>query len=121
MQKTIKNWLKSMPWLVRTVRTIKNPTNIFSPNYGNIDEAELAVYNAIKNDIKIIFDVGARLNTDYINNSEGDNTKTFYLFEPNPNFYKKLCKRIKAITTSGRVMPRVVVTNCGLGEKKRHT
>ena len=99
MKTTIKNVLKAIPWLVCIVRFLRNVKNSFSSPYGAIDEAELAVFNAIKNDIGVVFDVGARLNTDYISNSVGGGKSlTFWLFEPNPSYCKKLCERVDAIT-----------------------
>lgn len=114
----IKNTLKTIPQLVHAVRFIIKVKNSFSSPYGAIDEAELAIFNAIRNDIEVVFDVGARLNTDYLGNSTGGGAPlVFYLFEPNPSFYKGLCERVDVISASASPDARVVVTNSGLGDK----
>lgn len=110
---SLKKYLKKIPFLVFAVRFVKKSINSLRQNYSGIDEAELAIFNAIKNDVEIVFDVGARLNTDYIDNSSGTNIK-FYLFEPNPAYYKKLCKRVLNTAKSSKVE----ILNFGLGDKQ---
>ena len=71
MKTKTRERLKTIPGLVNAVRFFRYARNFYSSPYGAIDEAELAIFNAIKNDIKVVFDVGARLNTDYLGNSIG--------------------------------------------------
>lgn len=118
MKTKTRERLKTIPGLVNAVRFFRYARNFYSSPYGAIDEAELAIFNAIKNDIKVVFDVGARLNTDYLGNSIGVGApQTFYLFEPNPIYYKTLCEHVDVLANSARAKPQVVVVNLGLGDK----
>ena len=109
----MRETLKKIPVLVFAVRAGRKIMNALRHSHGGIDEAELRIFNAIKSDIKTVFDVGARLNTDYVDNSPGADIK-FYLFEPNPNYFKKLCERVQ-----GRAGKSVEVLNYGLGQKRQ--
>ena len=55
-----------------------------------INKEELEFYNSIKEECKIIFDVGCREDTNYIENSKN---KIFHLFEPNLFFIPTVNKR----------------------------
>ena len=57
-----------------------------------IPTEELEVFKALKN-IKVVFDVGARVDIDYLNIFP---KATHHLFEPNPEFFKELKEKEKA-------------------------
>ena len=72
-----------------------------------IPEKELELFKQLK-DLKVIFDVGAREDTDYLDlwpDSE------HHLFEPNPEFFEIL--KVKVLDTKN-----VFLNNFGLGDKK---
>ena len=52
-------------------------------------QGELEFFSAIYKYCSVIVDVGARFDTDYIEISKGNNI-SYYLFEANPFFYKRL-------------------------------
>ena len=55
-----------------------------------IPTEELEVFKALKN-IKVVFDVGARVDIDYLNIFP---KATHHLFEPNPEFFKELKEKV---------------------------
>jgi len=71
-----------------------------------LNKEEIEFYNKIKNNCKIIFDVGCRDDIEYIENSKN---KIFHLFEPNPIFYIKCQEKITQITNI------IYLRNFGLG------
>lgn len=100
----MKKFLKSLRFLDVLVYRVRHYINYyFKESYGDLSNGELLLFNAIKNDIRNLFDVGARYNTNYLEESKGLNIE-LYLFEPNPRFFSKLCNRIDKI-----VHPRLAV------------
>ena len=76
-------------------------------SYSPIPKEELDLARQLQ-DIEVVFDVGARDDTDYLEiwpNAE------FHLFEPNPLFYSILQAKIEGI-------PNVFVNAFGLGDKE---
>lgn len=70
-----------------------------------IPKEELEVFKGLK-DIKVVFDVGCRTDTDYYDlrpNLE------YHLFEPNPEFYKQI-----------KIKPNTIINNFGLGDKEEY-
>jgi FkbM family methyltransferase len=55
---------------------------------------ELNLFIKIFSQCKVIVDVGARYDVNYLSISQGNNMK-YYLFEPNPKFFKKLVTNLK--------------------------
>lgn len=53
--------------------------------YNNFPKTEIEFFNLIKENVKVIFDVGSRDDIDYIRNSY-DCSREFHLFEPVPEF-----------------------------------
>ena len=72
-----------------------------------IPTEELEVFKALKN-IKVVFDVGARVDIDYLNILP---KATFHLFEPNPEFFKELKEKVGD-------RKNVYLNNYGLGDKE---
>lgn len=73
-----------------------------------ITQSEIEFYQILDEHIEIIFDVGCREDTDYLDISAG---KEFHLFEPNPDFYKRCEKKIDYSKNS------VFLNKFGLGKK----
>jgi FkbM family methyltransferase len=59
-------------------------------------EGELDLFKAIYKQCRIIIDVGARFDVDYIKISHGNGIE-YFLFEANPKFYKKLINNLKGL------------------------
>jgi len=74
-------------------------------------EGELEIFRKIYTECKVIFDVGARYDIDYIEISKGSNIK-YVLFEINPKFFKKLTKKVLKIPGED-----VTLENIGVAEK----
>lgn len=55
---------------------------------------ELNVFSKIYSQIKVIVDIGARYDVDYLLISQGNNIK-YFLFEANPKFFRKLNDNLK--------------------------
>lgn len=77
--------------------------------HTRIPEKEIELFKQLK-DLKVIFDVGARTDTDY---SEIWPESEHHLFEPHPEFFLELMKK-----TWGR--RKVFPNNFGLGEKNEN-
>lgn len=75
-----------------------------------IPEAELRVLKKLP-DLKVIFDVGARVDVDYIKMFP---KAEFHLFEPNPEFFQELMK----LATDSKFIKsaKVNLSNFGLGD-----
>lgn len=75
-------------------------------SYSPIPKEELDLFKQLK-DLKVIFDVGARDDADYL---EIWPDSEHHLFEPNPGFFEELLKKT-------RDRDNVFVNNFGLGDK----
>lgn len=76
-------------------------------NQTPLPKEELELFKQLK-DLKVIFDIGARIDTDYI---ELWPEAEHHLFEPNPEFF-----RVLEVKAEGK--PNVFVNNFGLGDKE---
>lgn len=74
---------------------------------ATLSEPELEEFRKLQ-DIKVVFDVGARDNIDYI---EVNPKATYHLFEPNPVLFAELKRKV------GK-RKRVFLNNFGLGDKE---
>mgnify|MGYP001593197977 CR=1 FL=1 len=74
-----------------------------------IPKEEIDLFKQLK-DLKVIFDVGARTDTDYL---EIWPDSEHHLFEPNPEFAQILREKIKS-------KPNVFVNEFGLGDKREN-
>ena len=72
-----------------------------------LPKEELELFKQL-NDLKVIFDVGAREDTEYL---ELWPESEHHLFEPNPIFFKELESKVKD-------KPNVFANNIGLGDKE---
>lgn len=61
-----------------------------SETWGTISSHELTLFRELK-DIEVVFDIGARENTDYLTIKPH---ATYHLFEPNPVFFEYLKKEV---------------------------
>ena len=91
--KRLKARLKKYPLIVSYVRSLKRIKSKIFYNAPKMLEGEIAVFKAIFSDCEVIFDVGARFDTEYLEISKG-NRKKYHLFEINPKFFNKLHKKI---------------------------
>jgi FkbM family methyltransferase len=71
--------------ILRVLRRNKNPSML---------AGELNLFTKIFSQCKVIVDVGARYDVDYLTISQGYNIK-YYLFEPNPKFFRKLVANLR--------------------------
>lgn len=71
-----------------------------------IPKAELELFSELKN-LKVIFDVGARVDVDYLTIRPD---AEYHLFEPNPIFFMDLYEKVKD-------KPNVIANNFGLGDR----
>src|SRR3990167_11074472 len=94
------------PFCNNTVNVIF-PNNIKTMNQSLIPKEELDLFKQLK-DLKVIFDVGARTDTDYL---ELWPEAEHHLFEPNPEFFQELEAKVKD-------KPNVFANNFGLGDKE---
>jgi FkbM family methyltransferase len=85
-------------------------TRIMKKKHSSMLKGELKLFKAIYGQCKTIVDVGARYDVDYVTISK-DNGIAYYLFEANPNFYKKLLKNIKKFDEN------IIAENLAIGEK----
>lgn len=67
-------------------------------------------FDKIKNDCKVIFDVGARDDVNYLKDSDN---KEFHLFEPNSKFYDNLLNNLKPYLS----LHNVISNNFGIGSE----
>ena len=80
-----------------------------------INVGEQDFYKEIKDNCEVIFDVGCREDTYYLENSEH---KIFYLFEPNPISYNKCFDRINYLVDNKILHDQKIhLFNYGLGNK----
>jgi beta-1,4-mannosyl-glycoprotein beta-1,4-N-acetylglucosaminyltransferase len=75
-------------------------------------QGELEFFSVIYKKCKVIVDVGARFDTDYIDISKNNNI-VYYLFEANPYFYKKLKNNIS------KYKELIVAENVAVGDYDR--
>lgn len=73
-------------------------------------QGELNLFNAIYMQCRTIVDVGTRYDVDYVNISQG-NKITYFLFEANPKFYKRLISNLKPFKES------IYSENLAIGER----
>mgnify|MGYP001562264636 FL=1 len=76
-----------------------------------IPKEELELFKQLK-DLKVIFDVGVRTDTDYL---EIWPDSQHHLFEPNPEFFDELLKKIGAMGNKANI----AISKYGLGEKNQ--
>jgi len=80
-----------------------------------INTGEKTFYETIKDNCKVIFDVGCREDTYYSENSEN---KIFYLFEPNPTSYINCKNKIDNLVDNKTIKTnKIHLFNYGLGNK----
>ena len=86
----------------------------FSP----FNSIEIEFFNKIKEDIKIVFDIGSRDDIDYIKNSY-DKSREFHLFEPDPKFIFNCHKQIEQLEDiSDDIDNEIYFNTFGLGEQE---
>jgi len=80
-----------------------------------INVGEQDFYKKIKDNCEVIFDIGCREDTFYLQSSEH---KIFYLFEPNPISYNKCFDRINYLVDNKIIHDQKIhLLNFGLGNK----
>ena len=88
----------------KTILVIKT---VSSMEHTPLPKEELDLFKQLK-DLKVIFDVGARTDIEYINLCPDSE---HHLFEPNPEFAKELREKIKDKSN-------VIINEFGLGDKE---
>lgn len=78
-----------------------------------MSQGELHIFKAILDKVKIIVDVGARYDIDYVQISRYMDLQ-YYLFEANPKFFKKL---LLNLDKHGLLNSKVIAENLAVGEK----
>ena len=89
-------------------RLLKNYFTLFK-RHPNMNEEELRLFRELYKDFKIVIDVGARYDIDYIKISSGNNIR-YFLFEANPSFYYKLKQKLLTYQSE-----KIVVENIAIG------
>lgn len=114
---TLKQIIKSNSFLSKTIvpayRFMHNFLRIVSrgmKKHPNMLKGELSLFKAIYGQCKTIVDVGSRYDVDYVSISKG-NGISYYLFEANPNFHKKLLVNLKKFDE------KIIAENLAVGEK----
>lgn len=78
---------------------------------------EVDFFNLIKDDIKVVFDIGSRDDIDYIRNSY-DKSREFHLFEPDPKFLFECQRQIEQLEATQDVENSIYLNSFGLGAKE---
>ena len=78
--------------------------------YPKIRNGEIEFFPLIAEEINVLVDVGARFDTDYVQLSTGRDIK-YYLFEANPNYFKRLTKNLRGYSDS------IYAFNLAVGER----
>jgi len=84
--------------------------------YDNFPKTEIEFFNIIKNDVKIVFDIGARDDIDYIKNSY-DSSREFHLFEPVPEFILNCKEQIENLSPSDDINNEIHLNPFGIGSE----
>ena len=77
-------------------------------------KGELHLFHMIYIQCKIIVDIGARFDIDYVLISQGNGIR-YFIFEPNPKFYKKLISKLKPFKED------IIPENLAIGERNGFT
>ncbi len=86
--------------------------------FSKFPAIEVEFFNKIKEDIKIVFDIGSRDDIDYIKNSY-DKSREFHLFEPDPKFILNCHKQIEQLEDTSDDVDNLININCfGLGAEE---
>lgn len=75
-----------------------------------ISSKEIEYYKKIRDNCRIVFDIGCREDIHYIELSEN---KIFHLFEPNPEYHANIAEKIKNINNN-----KIYLNNFGLGNSR---
>lgn len=110
----LKYYLKNYPKLFYLIKKINRKFISFS-NFiypTRIFESERLLFKKIYPHCKIVFDVGARFDVDYIEISKGNQIE-YHLFEINPFFFEKLKKKLSLFNNT----ERIIANNIGIGDR----
>lgn len=110
----LKYYLKNYPLLFYLIKKINRKFISFS-NFiypTRIFESERLLFKKIYPHCKIVFDVGARFDVDYIEISKGNQIE-YHLFEINPVFFEKLKKKLSLFNNT----ERIIANNIGIGDR----
>lgn len=112
----IKKIIKKQPFLKEYLtppyRFLKNIPRLFGYyNAPKMLEGELNLFRSICSDFKLIIDVGARFDVNYVELSQGMGIK-YFLFEANPKFYARLLDNLKGYEED------INVENLAIGERE---
>lgn len=116
---SIKIHVKRSPYLLRLAKPVYKFFVNQSRKLGlyrapRMLQGELNFFSAIYKQCKVVVDVGARYDTDYIEIS-GGNGIDYYLFEINPKFYARLNKNLRKFNEN------VYAENVAVGERDGFT
>jgi len=110
----LKYYLKNYPKLFYLIKKINRKfisfSNFIYPTH--IFESERLLFKKIYPHCKIVFDVGARFDVDYIEISKGNQIE-YHLFEINPLFFEKLKKKLSLFNNT----ERIIANNIGIGDR----
>lgn len=92
----LKSYIKSKPIIYfillkvyKFLQTFPNKIKRGFRKHPHMLKGEIKLFKAIYSECKIIVDVGARYDTDYIDISKNNGIE-YYLFEANPNYFNLL-------------------------------
>jgi hypothetical protein len=85
--------------------------------YYGFSSTEVNFFNKIKSEIDVMFDIGSRDDTDYLENSL-DKSRSFHVFEPDPNFLISCQKQIEKLDAPEGIENEVYLNNFGLGSQE---
>ena len=115
----IKSYIKSKPLIYYTILKtliffLSFPIKIKRGfrKHPNMLKGEIKLFKEIYSECKIIVDVGARYDTDYIDISK-KNDKEYYLFEANPNYFNLLKQK------TSKFKEKLVLENLAVGEEEK--
>lgn len=80
-------------------------------------KVEVDFFNLIKENVKVIFDIGSRDDIDYIKNSY-DKSREFHLFEPDVKFLSSCQKQIELLEPSEKIENSIYLNPFGLGSEE---
>jgi len=110
----LKYYFKNYPLLFYLIKKVNRKfisfRNFIYP--PRIIESERLLFKKIYPHCKIVFDVGARFDVDYIEISKGNQIE-YHLFEINPIFFEKLKKKLGLFNNT----EKITANNIGIGDR----
>ena len=110
--KNLKKLIKRIPLVYGLFRSIRFLKQQIYMSHPKMLKKEISLFLKILPQLEVIFDVGARYDIDYIENSTGRGIE-FHLFEINPKFFRLLEKKAAKYPNE-----KIYLNNVGIGHKE---